>query len=403
MGNEYPTCHDTPNDMNTESPKNQSSTRPVVSQTESVKKQLMEFYSEENVSSAQRRASNPADINEVHEICSAQVVHVQLRLFSASDVFSKTCKFVVVTKEDEMDSNALMRRQDEEQKKQLEVYKEAFLSVANEVLTEKDPSIKEKAIQKLTALLSDDDGSLCKDFPQFFAANGSRKQFMQILKGETGMTPGTATKIFKSLRAQLQDKLPKEDQKESNEENDHDYAIRVIKSYEKEKGKLVRGGQSANYVRTWALAKEQFRNRVPRHSQLKSLLEMNTLDVDDCLPVTGLALNSKFSNSSNDVSYDGSQGGSAPSSPLKRMAPINPNAVTDDLLIENIRDVLDEVNYEVADNAKKFLYFRMGATGPQNKALRERIDNIVVEIHRQRVECILCKLYAKLCSGWISA
>ena len=380
--NDMNTCEDTPNDM-----------KPTVTQRESVRRQLMKFYSEENVSSAQRRASNPADINEVHDICSAQVVHVQLRLFSASDVFSKTCKFVVVTKEDEMDRNTLMGRQDDEQKKQLEVYKEAFLSVTNDVLTEKEPLIKDKAIQKLTDLLNDDDGSLCKDFPKFFAANGSFKQFMHMLRGATGMKPTTATAIFTSLRAQLQDKMPKEDQKESNEENDHDYAIRVIESYEKENGKLDRGGQSANYVRTWASTNEQFRNRIPRHSQLKSLLEM------DSLPVTDLSLSAKFSNSFNDASHDGSQGGSVPIIPLKGM-PINPNAVTDDPFIEGIRDVLDEVNYEVTDRAKKFLYSKMGATRPKAKLLRNRIDNIVAEIQRQRVECIFCNLYAKMCSGF---
>ena len=145
-------------------------------------------------------------------------------------------------------------------------------------------------------------------------------------------------------------------------------------------------------MRNWAMKHEEFANNVPRHSLLKALLETDTLNVNDSLPITDLSLNPKFSSPAPDASDQGSQGPSSLSSPSKRM-PINPNDVTDDLLIENIRDVLDEVNYEVTDRAKKFLYFRMGATGSKAKLLRDRIDNIVSEIHRQRVECFVSSVY----------
>ena len=115
------------------------------------------------------------------------------------------------------------------------------------------------------------------------------------------------------------------------EENEQEYYRRVIKEYEKEKGPLP-PQRAPSLVRNWAMKHEEFRNNVPRHSQLKAIL-----------------------------------------------------AITDDLLIEDIRDILDETDFSSIEDAKKFLHWKLEAAG--SEVLKQRIDMIVTEINRQRVEC----------------
>ena len=85
----------------------------------------------------------------------------------------------------------------------LKEYKKTFLGVADDVLTKKEPVIKDSAMQSLRNLIGDDAHSLC-DFGRYFMAKGARKEFLKILKKATKMKPGTANAIFKSILVQLQ-------------------------------------------------------------------------------------------------------------------------------------------------------------------------------------------------------
>ena len=95
-----------------------------------------------------------------------------------------------------------LREEDLVQFVTLKVYKETFLGAVQDILSAKEPLIKDDAVQSLQALLEDEKHPLY-DFANYFGGKGLRKEFLNILKEMTGMKPGTAGAIFKSVLGQL--------------------------------------------------------------------------------------------------------------------------------------------------------------------------------------------------------
>ena len=163
--------------------------------------------------------------------------------------------------------------------------------------------------------------------------------------------------------------IPKEIQTGSIEQNE----------YETRKGKSVEIEHVASSVDNWSKNNDDFSHHTLQHSQLQTLPETNSL------PITDLSVSADIS-----VTSNGSSNGCSPDGSMMRM-PIDQNTVTDNQLIEEVRDVLDELNHDLStEHAETYLYHQMNAVGNHNKALQNRIDNIVSEVHRQSVECFSC-------------
>ena len=85
----------------------------------------------------------------------------------------------------------------------LEVYKETFLISAEDILSSKQPTIKDEAMRSLRALLEDEKHPVC-DFAKYLSGGGGpRKEFVKILKDTTGMKRVIAHKIFRSVIGQM--------------------------------------------------------------------------------------------------------------------------------------------------------------------------------------------------------
>lgn len=64
-------------------------------------------------------------------------------------------------------------------------------------------------------------------------------------------------------------------------------------------------------------------------------------------------------------------------------------ALTDNELVEEVRDILKQIDFDLSSDPKKqYLYSRLNATGAQSTEQQKRIDGIVQMINRQRVTSI---------------
>ena len=81
-------------------------------------------------------------------------------------------------------------------------YRETFLKIASEVMTEEQPDGKDATVETLTKMFDDKRHEIC-EFARYFVKGGERRKLLDILRGEPKMERKTANKVINQVKREI--------------------------------------------------------------------------------------------------------------------------------------------------------------------------------------------------------